>query len=132
MVHAILILKLYGLYGSKSLVYALSFLLFSTLTADIYIAATLLPRFDAIISVPGVPSICAGNAGPHFVLIWYVRRASCQGPADLSPSIPILVFDTCALGATLYKGVEQHRNGVLKRSRLMQVLLRDSLAYSVM
>ena len=39
------------------------------------------------------------------------------------------MFDTSAFGAALYQGVQQSRNGVLRTSRLMQILLRDSFAY---
>ena len=41
----------------------------------------------------------------------------------------MLVFDTCAFCAALYKGIQQFRNGALKVSLLMQILLRDSFAY---
>ena len=44
----------------------------------------------------------------------------------------MLVFDTCACVAALYKGMHHLRNGSLRSSRLMRVLLRDSLAYFIM
>ena len=43
--------------------------------------------------------------------------------------IPVLVFDTCVFGAALYKGVQHLQDGFLQASRLLQVLLRDSLVY---
>ena len=46
--------------------------------------------------------------------------------------MPVLVFDTCVFCAALYKGVQQFRSGSLKDSRLMQILLRDSLVYFIM
>ena len=52
--------------------------------------------------------------------------------ADELFRLPMLVFDTCAFVAALYKGMQHLRNGSLKSSRLMRVLLRDSLAYFIM
>ena len=46
--------------------------------------------------------------------------------------IPILVFDTCAFCAALFKGVQQLRGGFLRGSSLMRIILRDSLAYFIM
>ena len=39
------------------------------------------------------------------------------------------MFDTCVFGAALYKGVQHLQDGFLQASRLLQVLLRDSLVY---
>ena len=70
-VHAILVLRLYGLYSKKRFVYGLSLLLIVTLSVDIYIAVTMLPRFDTVLTIPGIETVCAGDTSTHFAFIWY-------------------------------------------------------------
>lgn len=69
MVHAILILRFYGLYGSKRLAYSLLALLLISLGGEIYIADKLLPHFHAA-SIPVLGSICVGDPGNEFAMIW--------------------------------------------------------------
>ena len=68
-VHAILVLRLYGLYGNKRMVYGLLFLLFCSLAVEIYVAAKLLPHFH-VESIPSLGPVCVGEPGNKFALIW--------------------------------------------------------------
>ena len=43
--------------------------------------------------------------------------------------IPVLVFEIIAFLLALYKGVEQLRNGAMRNSGLLQMMIRDSFAY---
>ena len=67
-------LRLYGLYGNKRLVYGLVCLMILALGADIYIIAVLEPPFSAN-PVPGIGVLCAPGTGDVFGLIWYVLMA---------------------------------------------------------
>lgn len=44
----------------------------------------------------------------------------------------ILSFEVVIALLAVYKGAEQWKNGSLRRSRLMQVIMRDSLTYFFM
>ena len=54
-----------------------------------------------------------------------------QQHAEMLHRVPILVFDTCLFFAAVYKGIIEFRNGMLGASRLMQILLRDSVIYFI-
>ena len=73
-IHAILILRLYGLYGSMRLVYGLCCLVVLTLAAEIYIAVVLVPPFTAMQTVPSIGVMCIPGPGNAFALIWYARH----------------------------------------------------------
>ena len=70
-IHAIFILRLYGLYGSKRMVYSLSSLLVLTLLAEIYVAVQLLPHFSAVATDPSIGSVCVSGTGHQFAFVWY-------------------------------------------------------------
>ncbi|KAJ3552639.1 hypothetical protein NM688_g4045 [Phlebia brevispora] len=112
-VHAILILRLYGLYGSKILMYTLSTLLCLAFAAELYVAVTFSPTFISVDLGPVIGNACVTENTTKMSFIW----------------IPILTFEIIVFLLALYKGLEQLRNGAIQASRLMQVMIRDSFAY---
>ena len=72
-VHVILVMRLYGLYGSKRVMYGLCSLLCSTTAVEIYVVSRLVPNLYAVTSVPSVGAICVSTVGSKFALIWYAR-----------------------------------------------------------
>ena len=60
-----------------------------------------------------------------------MQSSSGTGYIDILYRIPVLVFDTCAVCAAFYKGSQQAQYGALQRSYLMQILVRDSVAYFI-
>ena len=68
--HTILILRLYGLYGCKKLMYALLLLLGSTTAAELYIALSYAPHSTTLSLGLGVGGICQPDFLPKLTLIW--------------------------------------------------------------
>ncbi|KAJ3534775.1 hypothetical protein NM688_g7082 [Phlebia brevispora] len=112
-IHAILILRLYGLYGSKKLMYALSTLLALAFGAELYVAVSFSPTFIAVDLGSPIGNVCVTENTSKMSFVW----------------IPILTFEIIVFLLALYKGIEQFRNGAIQASGLMQVMIRDSFAY---
>ncbi|KAF7797234.1 hypothetical protein EIP86_008426 [Pleurotus ostreatoroseus] len=45
--------------------------------------------------------------------------------------LPMIVFEAVVFLLAAYKGVQEWLNGILQRSRLMRIMIRDSLAYFI-
>ena len=69
--HAILILRLYGLYGSKKMLYMLVLLLSLALGAEIYIAVMFSPDFAEIGLGPGIGNVCVTESTIRMSYVWY-------------------------------------------------------------
>ena len=69
-VHAILILRLYGLYGTKKLVYALSILLALTIAAEFYVAVKFAPNLVGLNLGKEIGEVCTPNFSHKVTLIW--------------------------------------------------------------
>ena len=69
--HIILLLRLYGLYGGKRLVYGLSCLMLCAFGADICIVAMREPLYTTV-SIPHIGVLCVPKSGDAFRVIWYV------------------------------------------------------------
>lgn len=71
MLHAILILRLYALFGSKKLAYGLSLLLFATIIAEVYIVIKYAPSFGEASLGQGLGNTCVVPPYSHgLTLIW--------------------------------------------------------------
>ena len=68
--HAILILRLYGLYGSKKLAYALSILLAATIAAEVYIVVQYAPTFVQVGLGKEIGNVCVPSVPHNMVMIW--------------------------------------------------------------
>ncbi|KAJ3552635.1 hypothetical protein NM688_g4043 [Phlebia brevispora] len=112
-VHAILILRLYGLYASKRLLYCLLTLFGFAFAAELYIAVRFTPTFLAVSLGPPIGSVCVTQDMTKLTFIW----------------IPILIFEIVVFLLALYKGLQQVQQRAIYASQLMQIMLRDSFAY---
>ena len=70
-VHAVLIYRLYGLYGSKWVVLGLLVALFSAVSGEIYIILTFAPSFEAVDLGPTFGSVCVADNTRKIALVWY-------------------------------------------------------------
>lgn len=73
MLHAILILRLYGLYGSRKLAYALSVLLAATIAAEVYIVVQYAPTFVETGLGKEIGNVCVPSYSHKLTLIWCAR-----------------------------------------------------------
>ena len=69
--HIILILRLYGLYGSRRLAFILGCLMILALGVDLYIVIKLEPTFSAMdTGVPSVGVFCVPGPRNTFAFVW--------------------------------------------------------------
>ncbi|KAJ3559930.1 hypothetical protein NM688_g41 [Phlebia brevispora] len=113
--HAILILRLCGVYDRvKILLYFLLSFFSLTIGINLYIIASFLPVFEVVNLSSSVGNFCSPERDPKgLLLLW----------------IPLVAFETALYLLVLYKVIEHSRNGTPSASRIMQVIIRDSIAY---
>ena len=69
-VHSILILRLYGIYGSKKLVYILCALLGVSLAVEIYVIVKFAPKFLEVDLGPSIGHVCVTAQTRNMAFIW--------------------------------------------------------------
>ena len=130
--HAILIFRLYGLYGSRNLTYALCALSALSVATGTYVAVVYVPYFTAYYLGPSIGTVCVPSGEHLMSLVWYIILLSPQVLCSLLTRVTILAVDIPAFALALYKGLQQFKDGDLQASRLMQIMLKDSLEYFCM
>lgn len=84
-VHAVLIYRLYGLYGSKWVVLGLLVALFAAVSGEIYIILTFAPSFEAVDLGPTFGSVCVADNTRKIALVWYDSMTSICRFVDIAP-----------------------------------------------
>ena len=106
---------------------------FLALGAELYVVISVLPHFDAVIPTVPFRTLCTqiiGAADNEFGFIWYDHNTSSyRGEPEFPSRLPTLTFDTCAFCMAVYTAIQWLRDGTLQASRIMQVLIRDSVTY---
>ena len=69
-VHIILVLRLYGLYGNKRLMYALSAFLCLSFVAEVYVVVTLAPNSTVVDLGPRIGRVCVPTVADELPFIW--------------------------------------------------------------